>query len=115
MLTDEAYRERRWGWLPTLRQALEDKPPLSDGRLTSIDDSASEHFARLLEVAALAKAYPGSVHEVAQEVGRRAMHEDIERLSNWLRGAGRQFAAAADEITQLHRVIEGERLGQELG
>ena len=105
MLSSEGYRDRRWGWLPVLRVPLENKPEL-DGRLTSIDDTAHEAFARYLSIATLAIAHRFSVRETALQLGREEMHRDIERLETALRGAAQVFEKAAQEVSELHQVVE---------
>jgi hypothetical protein len=106
MLTVEALRERRWGWLPALRKALEGKPAADETRLASINDSRAETLTRLLEVATLAADNHGAIRSAVEQTGRDPLHEDIDRLERSLRDEAEEFLRAARAVHDLHRVVE---------
>jgi hypothetical protein len=107
MLTNEAYREREWAWLPTLRAVLEGRPKPFDGRFSSTDDSETEALARVLSAATLAEHYKNEIRKAARQANPSTFHDDIDRLESALRGAARHFTGLADKIRQLHSYLEG--------
>jgi hypothetical protein len=106
MLTGEAYRDRRWGWLPALRKVLERKPESFDGRFLSTDESEAEGLTKVLVAAALADHYQDEIREAARRGDMREFHEDIEHLSSVLRAIADRFKQAAERTWELHRYID---------
>lgn len=105
MLTERAVRERRWGSFPALRIALEEKPPLNRA-LTSIDDTETEAFARLTEIAALASHYRDDLVGAAQKVGLRQVHDDIEHLAGAISYFADELRTLAHQTRGLHEFLE---------
>jgi len=105
MLTEEAYRERKWGRFPALRQALEDKA-LSQEYLgwTSVSDNIFEALPRVLQIGMPARDSSESLCGAAHRAGWHAMHRDLELLAGELEAAGALLERLAGEVRALHRL-----------
>ena len=85
MLSEDAYRERKWGQFPFLRTVLEGER-LSP-HLPSTADTFSDSVSRLVEIAALACDHSDKLRDAAHSAGWAAMHRDLEVLRGELRNA----------------------------
>ena len=87
-LTEIAYRERKWGWLPALRKALEDKSVPSKFEYyygpTSADDNIFDSTNRLLEIAILTIENETAIRNNAKAIGLDEMHDDLIKLERAL-------------------------------
>lgn len=102
MLTEEAYRERKWGNFPVLRRAIEAKRiPGSYYGLTSVDDNIFDQMARLLEITILTLEHEIAVKETALSVSPEKMCLDLNLLRHHLEGASSFLKGKAQEISEL--------------
>ncbi len=102
MLTADAYRERKWGQLPALRRALEDKKvPDHYYGLISTDDNMFDRLVRLLEMAVLVREYDEHIREVARLVGKADMHRDLKNLESSFESARLFFGKAIEHVQGL--------------
>ena len=90
MLTEQGYRERRWGPFPALRKAIEDK---------------FDALVRLVEIALLAHEYETIVRETAHSVGLKPMSRDLLKLEEKLEDARSFFELQAKHIRTLHSTL----------
>ena len=105
MLTEEGYRERKWGRFPALRQALEDKALRQDYfGWTSVSDNIFEALPQTFETGILARDNTESLRETAHRTGWNAMHRDLELLDAELEAAGALLQRLAGEVRALHRL-----------
>jgi hypothetical protein len=102
MLTEEAYRERKWGPFPFLRTVLEGKRVSSLGVTISTSDSFFESLSRLVEIATLACDNADELRGTAHSAGWDAMHRDIEVLRSQLQGASAMLDDFASRVKALH-------------
>ena len=102
-LTAEAYQERKWGYLPALRKALEDKKvPASYCGSTSASDNIFDSLSRLLEIAVLTGEYENDIKEAALSTGREAMYHDLRELEGTLEQAAHFFRRTIDKVRLLY-------------
>ena len=105
-LTPEAYRERKWGSFPALRQALENKEiPSNYYGLTSADDNMFDRMDRLMEIAVLVVEYKRDIKETAQSVGREEMYTDLRRLEENIEQASHFFKRTIEEVRTLYTTL----------
>ena len=101
-LTAEAYRERKWGHLPALRKALEDKDiPSSYYGLTTASDNMFDAITILIEIAVLTSEYQFDIKETATSMGREEMTRDLKTLEGALEQASCFFKSKIEEIQTL--------------
>ena len=81
MLTESAYRERKWGPFPALRQVLEDKR-LPDHYFgpTSVSDNFLSLKDRIIEIALLSHEYSDKLFKEENTDFRQALCQDLEKL-----------------------------------
>jgi hypothetical protein len=105
-LTPEAYRERKWGHYPALRQALENKKiPSHYYGFTSASDNMFESMGRLIQISVLAVEYKDHIRETSQSVGREDMYRDLQSLEEQLEDAARFFKRRSEEVRQLYTTL----------
>lgn len=105
-LTPEAHRERKWGALPALRKALEDKEiPSNYYGMTSASDNMFDATVRLMEITVLVAKYEGDIKEIAVSVGRDKMVHDLFESEHALKDASYFFQRAIDEVQRLYRTL----------
>jgi hypothetical protein len=105
-LTEEGYRERKWGHFPALRKVLESKSvpakyygPLSDS------DNLFDAMERLIEIAVLTVEYGSDIQEAAISVGRNEMRVDLKRLEKSLEEASYFIKRRIEEVGKLYHTI----------
>jgi DNA repair ATPase RecN len=102
MLTEWAYRERKWGPFPILRRALEDKKiPSKYYGLTSADDNLMDSLNRLVEISILTRKYEEAIKELSQLSARAEIYSGLERFQNWLDSALIYFREQAEYVERL--------------
>ena len=105
-LTPEAYRERKWGYFPTLRHALENKEiPSNYYGLTSADDNMFDRMTRLMEIAVLMVEYKRHIKETAQSVGREEMYTDLRRLEEDLEQTSHFLKRMIEEVRTIYTTL----------
>jgi hypothetical protein len=105
-LTEQGYRERKWGHFPALRKALEDKKiPESYYGLTSASDNMFEAMERLVEIAVLAVEYENAVKETAVSVGREEMYNDLRVVERSLERAYDFFKQKGENVRALYNAL----------
>lgn len=105
-LTPEAYRERKWGHYPALRQALENKKiPANYYGFTSASDNMFESMGRLIQISVLVAEYKDHIREISQSVGREDMREDLKQLEFQLEDAARSFKRTSEEVRELYATL----------
>ena len=105
-LTAEAYRERKWGSFPALRQALENKEiPSNYYGLSSADDNMFDRTDRLIQISVLVVEYKRHIRETAQSVGREEMYTDLRRLEEDLEQASHFFKRTIEEVRTLYATL----------
>ena len=84
----EAYRERKWGPFPALRQVLEDKR-LSGKHfgITSASDNLFDRLHRLIEITLLTRDYSEELLKTANNDFGEALQEDLTHLESDLKQA----------------------------
>jgi serine/threonine-protein kinase RIO1 len=96
-MTTAAYSERKWGMLPALRQALEDKEiPGNYYGLTSVSDNIFDMMHRLLEISILVREYDKYIIDTAQSVGKQEMDRDLRMLEYAFKHASYFFRDAIE-------------------
>jgi hypothetical protein len=102
-LTEEGYRERKWGRFPTLRQALEDKKiPSTYFGFTSASDNMFDAMGRLLEISVLAVEYQSHIKKTTQSAGQEEMYKDLLKLEEDLEQAMYFFKRKIDEVRAIY-------------
>lgn len=105
-LTPEAYRERKWGSYPALRQALESKEiPSHYYGFTSASDNMFEAMGRLMQISVLVAEYKDHIRGTSQSVGREDMREDLQQLEIQLEDAARSFKRRSEEVRELYATL----------
>ena len=105
-LTQEAYRERKWGHFPALRKALEDKQvPGSYYGITSASDNMFDAMGRLMQIAVLTDEYESDIKATALSVGREDMYRDLRNLERALEDASRFFKRNIDKVRMLQDAL----------
>ncbi len=104
-LTEEADRERMWGFIPGLRQVLEHKeiPPRYYG-CTSTDDNMFDAIDRLMRITVFLVNHKDDIRERMQSLdleGREAMFRDLRTLERHLEDASHFFMDGVREIRTL--------------
>ena len=108
-LTEEAYRERKWGPFPVLRKALEDKKvPSNYYGITSASDNMFEAMGRLMEIAVLASEYQSDIKETAVSMGLEEMNKDLRLLEKSLEHASFFFKEKIEAVRTLSDSILGQ-------
>lgn len=101
-LTATAYHERKWGNLPALRQALEDKQiPADYYGLTSASDNIFDAIQRLLEISILVREFDKHIMDKAGTVGKKEMDRDLGALEDALKRISHVFSDAIEDIKTL--------------
>jgi hypothetical protein len=112
-LTEEAYRERKWGFIPVLRQVLEDKEiPASYYGCSSASDNIFEAFSRLMDISVLLVEHKSHIKERARSlgrVGRESMFEDLRRVEGKLEYVSHFFRETIEQIRTLRAELSNER------
>jgi hypothetical protein len=103
MLTNDAYRERKWGRFPALRVAL-DGQQRTTPLWISTDDSISDSSSRLIEICELACEHTNEIRTASESVGWPAMHADLKKLAEDLKHLSEFFHRAATQVEDLHRL-----------
>jgi len=76
-LTEQAYRERKWGSFPILRQVLEDKHlPDKYFGITSASDNLFDRFHRLIEITLLTREYREELLKIGNRDFKAALHSE---------------------------------------
>ena len=102
MLSEEGFRERKWGRFPALRKALEDKSiPNSYYSPISVSDNTFEALHRLVEIAILAREHESVVRKTAQSVGPKEMYRDLHLLQDELEGISSLIRQHAKDVRAL--------------
>jgi len=105
-LTEEAYRERKWGPFPSLRKALEDKQiPGTYYGPTTAHDNMFDAMDRLMHLAVLVEAYESDIKETAISAGREEMCRDLHKLEEALEDASYFFRGAEDRVRSLSQTL----------
>lgn len=99
MLTERAYRERKWGKYPTLRTILEDKalPSLYYG-YTSVSDNGFARIPRLMEIASLALENQEELLNYADQESLPKVLTDLNEIEFELRETARYFESLQQQI-----------------
>ena len=105
-LTEEAYRERKWGDYPALRQALENKEiPAKYYGFTTAHDNEFDAMNRLHQISVLVAEYKDHIRGTSQSVGREKMVEDLQQLEFQLEDAARSFKRTSEEVRELYATL----------
>jgi len=81
VLSPEALHERMWESFPVLRQALEtEQVPDRYCGLTSVSTNMFEELQRAATLVVLVKEFGPQIVGVANLVGKKEMHRDLENL-----------------------------------
>jgi hypothetical protein len=84
-LTEESYRERKWGAYPALRKVLEDKQvPYYYYGPTSAHDNMFDYFGRLIEIVVLVEEYQVDIRKKLGSVECEELYQDLRRLEDSL-------------------------------
>jgi len=107
-LTEEAYGERKWGFIPAIRQILEDKEiPAHYYGCSSADDNIFDRINRLMDITVLLVNHKSDIRERTQSLdreGREAIFRDLQTMEDHLESASRFFKDAVKEIRTLYTV-----------
>ena len=105
-LTEEAYRERKWGSFPILRKAIEDKKiPDQYYGWSSVSDNMFDRMARILEIAVLMHEFQNDIVELANSGCAMELHKDLDHIEYILNDARSFFTNAIDHIRKLKFII----------
>ena len=103
MLTQEGFRQRKWGEFPNLETILGDKSPDPSVGIYSIDDSLLGRLGRLAEISNLLEAN-------LEEVVAAAESGNQEEIRNEVEGLVGQFEAISEALNynsfNLERILE---------
>ena len=106
-LTEQAYRERKWGQFPVLRKAIEDKKiPGSYFGVTSASDNMFDAMGRLVEIAVLACEFEDCIIETANSTGNKEMSDDLIKLEKALESICSFFTERIKTIKRLSYTLE---------
>ncbi len=110
-LTEEGYRERKWGSFPAIRKALEDKKvPDKHYGITSAHDNMFDSMGRLTEIATLVSEYQSAIKEMAVSIGWEEMCSDLERLGQSLKQQSYFFEEKERVVKTLYNRLKEEAL-----
>jgi hypothetical protein len=106
MLTQEGFRQRKWGEFPNLETILGDKSPAPSVEIYSIDDSLLGRLGRLGRLAEISNLLEANLEEVvaAAESGKQ------EEIRSEVEGLVGQFKAISEALNynsfHLERILE---------
>lgn len=106
MLTEEGYRERKWGPFPALRKVLETRRlPDSYFGWTSVSDNMFDQLQRTVEISLLACECELDLRNTAQTGGSNDLINDLVRLSQQLQAARSLIDDASRRLERLCAVL----------
>ena len=105
-LTEEAYRDRMWGFIPVLRQVLEDKKiPDHYYGFTSADDNIIDRIDRLMHITVLLLNHKSDIREKTQfleQEDREAIIKDLRTVEQHLEGTSDFLLDAVRKIRAIY-------------